>query len=168
MDYTIETATADDAEEILALTRICGAETDNLSYGEEGIPVSVWQERDYIESVLKSDKDVFFVVRAGQDIVGTANYSSFPRRRMAHRGEFGLCIRKSAWGQGIGHALMEKILDFARNHARSEIVSLEVRSDNERAIKLYQDFGFKKIGTFEGYFKIDGKLVDFDIMELKL
>lgn len=168
MNYIIDRATVDDAEKILALTKICGAETDNLSYGDEGLPISVEQERCYLESVLQSDKDIFYVVRVGQNIVGIANYSTFSKRRMVHRGELGLCVRKSAWGKGIGHALMEKILAFAKNNAQVEIISLEVRNDNIRAIKLYQDFGFKKIGTFEGYFKIDGKLVDFDIMELKL
>lgn len=168
MNYLIEQATAEDAEKILALIKICGAETDNLSYGGEGLPVSVEQERRHLEAVQQSDKDIFYVVRAGQDIVGTASYSTFTKSRMAHRGELGLCIRKSAWGKGIGHALMEKMLDFARNHAKVELVSLEVRSDNKRAVQLYRDFGFQKIGTFEGFFKIDGQLVDFDLMELKL
>lgn len=168
MDYIIEIATVDDAEEILALTKVCGAETDNLSYGEEGLPISIEQERRYLLSVLKSHKDIFYVVRMGQKILGTASYSTFSKRRMAHRGELGLCLRKSVWGKGIGHALIEKIVDFAKNNAQADIISLEVRNDNIRAIKLYEDFGFKKIGTFEGYFKINGKLVDFDIMELKL
>lgn len=60
---------------------------------------------------------------------------------------------------------MEKLLDFAKNIAKSEVVSLEVRSDNQRAINLYQKFGFEKIGHFKGYFKIDNELIDFDIME---
>lgn len=64
--------------------------------------------------------------------------------------------------------LMEHILDFAKNVAKSEIVSLEVRSDNEAAIHLYRKFGFEKIGTFKGYFKIADELIDFDIMELFL
>ena len=168
MDYIIETATPNDAEAILTLTKVCGAETDNLSYGEEGLSISVEQEKVYLQSVLKSDKDIFYVAKIGQSIVGTANYFTFSKKRMAHRGELGLCVRKSAWGKGIGRALTEKILDFAKNQAQADIISLEVRSDNIRAIKLYQNLGFKKIGTFEGYFKIDDQLINFDIMELKL
>ena len=64
--------------------------------------------------------------------------------------------------------LLEQILDFAKNVAKSEIVSLEVRSDNKSAIRLYEKFGFEKIGTFKGYYKINGYLVDFDIFELLL
>ena len=62
-----------------------------------------------------------------------ANYSTFSKPRMAHRGEIGISVRKSAWGKGIGTMLMEKLLRFAKNSANAEIVSLEVRSDNDRA-----------------------------------
>ncbi len=48
--------------------------------------------------------------------------------------------------------MMERILDFAKNVAGTEIISPEVRSDNEKAIALYRHFGFEKIGTFQGYF----------------
>ena len=52
--------------------------------------------------------------------------------------------------------------------AGAEIISLEVRSDNTRAIKLYEKFGFEKISVFKEFFKIKGELVDFDLMNLYL
>ena len=168
MAIIIEKAKTEDAEAILNLTKVCGSETDNLSFGESGIPVSVENEASHIASIENSDTDIFFVARDGNEIVGTGNYSSFPKKRMAHRGEFGISVRKSYWNQGVGTMLMEHILDFAKNVAKSEIVSLEVRSDNEAAIHLYRKFGFEKIGTFKGYFKIGEELIDFDIMELFL
>lgn len=60
---------------------------------------------------------------------------------------------KKVWGHHIGSLLLEVTLDFAENVAKLDIVSLEVRSDNERAIHLYEKYGFKKIGTFKGYLK---------------
>lgn len=167
-EIKIEKASREDAEAILDFLKICGAETDNLSFDGNGLPISVEQERAFIASLENSDKSVFFVARDGDEIVGTANYSVFPGKRMAHRGELGVTVRKSHWRRGIGTMLMERALDFAKNTAGSEIVSLEVRSDNAAAVRLYEKFGFEKIGTFIGYFKIDGKLVDFDIMELFL
>lgn len=87
---------------------------------------------------------------------------------MAHRGELEITVKKSHWNQGIGSKLLERIISFAREEANSEIISLEVRSDNKAAIHLYQKFGFKKIGTFKGYFKINGEMIDFDLMQLFL
>ena len=51
---------------------------------------------------------------------------------------------------------------------KSEIIFLEVRSDNEQAIALYKKFGFEKIGEFKGFFKINGKNIDFHLMNLYL
>ena len=87
---------------------------------------------------------------------------------MKHRGEFAVSVLKCEWGQGIGSMLLEAIIDFAKNIAHAEIISLEVRSDNERAIKLYEKYGFEKIGCFKGFFKIDGEYVDFELMNLYL
>jgi len=60
------------------------------------------------------------------------------------------------------------LLDFARNQVKADLVSLEVCRDNRRVISLYQHYDFQKIGTFEGFFKIDDKLIDYDIMLLRL
>ena len=158
-------ATPEDAEAILAYSAVVGAESDNLTFGADGIPLSVEQEKEFLASACASKTDRLWLAKSGDEIVGLANYSVFHRKRMAHRGEFGISVRKAFWGKGIGTQLMQTILNFAAVVARSEIISLEVRSDNDRAISLYQKFGFEKIGTFKGYFKIDGKLVDFDIME---
>lgn len=63
---------------------------------------------------------------------------------------------------------MEELLKFAKDTAGLEIIMLEVRSNNERAINLYKKFGFKKLCTLEGYMKINGELTDCDLMMLKL
>ena len=63
---------------------------------------------------------------------------------------------------------MEALIDFARNTAHVEVITLEVNQANQRAIALYEKFGFKKTGVFEAYTKIDGKYLDFDMMVLYL
>ena len=47
-------------------------------------------------------------------------------------------------------------------------MNLEVRSDNARAIRLYEKYGFRKLCTFPDFFKIDGESIDFDLMNLEL
>lgn len=164
-ELVVAPARPEDAAEILELLKIVGGETDNLSFGGEGLPVSAEEERAYLASAAGSDREIFLTARLDGALAGTAHYASFPKKRMAHRGEIGISVRRSAWGLGVGARLMEELLRFAGETARAEIVSLEVRSDNQRAIRLYRRFGFEKIGCFRGYFKIDGALVDFDLME---
>ncbi len=167
-EIRIVPARPEDAAAILNYSKLVGAETENLTFGEGGIPLTVEQEQEFLASTAASQTDRLWIAKMGDEIVGLANYGVIPRKRMAHRGQLGISVRKPFWGKGIGSRLMQTILNFAAVVARSEIVSLEVRSDNDRAIALYRKFGFEKIGTFKGYFKIDGKLVDFDIMEKQL
>lgn len=72
------------------------------------------------------------------------------------------------WGQGIATMLIQRLIDFAKNQAKVELISLEVRSDNVAAIHLYEKFGFQKYGTFPGFLKINGKWIDADCMVLSL
>ena len=41
-------------------------------------------------------------------------------------------------------------------------------SDNARAVRLYEKYGFRKLCTFPHFFKINGEYVDFDLMNLEL
>ena len=162
---TIDRPTAADATEILELMKVIGSETDNLTFDGRGFSLTEQEEADLLEKKKISDREAFFVARTDGKIVGMSHYTAMEKERMAHRGTIGICIRKSAWGQGIGTALMERLLDFAKNTAKSQIASLEVRCDNRGAIRLYEKLGFEKVGTFKGFFKVRGELIDFDIME---
>ena len=164
-DIIIERAKASDTKEIRAFWKIVGGETDNLSFGSEGKPGTESEDFEKIKSIENSTTEAYFIARKGSKIVGTAHYTANTRNRMNHRGTIGLCVLKAENGKGIGTRFMQTLLDFAKDVAKSEIVELEVRSDNVNAIKLYQKFGFEKIGVFKGFFKINGKLIDFDLME---
>ena len=74
-------------------------------------------------------------------------------RRMSHRGEFGISVRKAYWGYGAASALMEAVLAFAVEKGFEQI-NLEVRSDNLRAIRVYEKFVFCKLCTFPAFFKL--------------
>lgn len=169
MQYTIDKAVIDDAEEIILFLNKVGAETDNLTFGSEGIPFTVEEERSYIAGLNSSSSSVMFIAKRDGHVVGVASFQGMGHRaRLSHRGELSISILKAEWGNGLGSRLMEAAIDFARDTAHADIISLEVRSDNERAIRLYERFGFEKIGRFRGFFKIDGQLVDCDLMNLYL
>ena len=167
MERTIYEATAQDAQEILEFTRRIGAQTDNLTYGAEGIGSTLEGEQAFLQACAESNNSLFLVARQESRIVGTANLSGFSRARLSHRAEIGIAVDRQVWGQGIGRQMMETLISFAKKNG-VRILSLEVRSDNARAIHLYESFGFVRYGTFPGFFEIDGKLIDFDCMVLQL
>lgn len=164
----IRRAMPDDAEKILEYCKIIGGETENLTFGSEGVSFTLEQEQEYLERILRSDRQIYLVAVDDEEVVGTAVFEAYGRPRLAHRGEISISVKKSMWGNHIGTRFMEEIIYFAKTPAHIEIISLEVRSDNERAISLYKKFGFEKIGTFHGFLKINGADIDCDIMTLHL
>lgn len=62
-----------------------------------------------------------------------------------------VCISPQMQGRGYGRRMMEKLMEVAKSH-RAEMMLLEVRPSNTRAVKLYHDLGFNEIGTRKGYY----------------
>lgn len=164
----IRKATAYDADKILKYCKLIGGESDNLTFGSEGVSITVEQEEAYLENIRNSDKQLYLIAVNNGEIVGAGIFSAYTKPRLAHRGEISISVKKAMWGNHIGTRFMEEIIRFAKYTAKIEIISLEVRSDNERAIALYKKFGFETVGTFEGYMKINGEDIDCDIMHLYL
>ena len=61
-----------------------------------------------------------------------------------------IAVDPECQGQGIGHLLLEHMLQAARAH-RVAFVFLEMRADNP-AEKLYTKFGFHRIGLRKAYY----------------
>lgn len=57
-----------------------------------------------------------------------------------------LVVHPGWQGQGIGHALLSALLEWARAAPEVEKVELRVRSGNERAMRLYRSLGFVEEG----------------------
>ena len=165
-NFEIVRAQAEDAAALLDYLKIVGGETDNLSFGAEGVPLDVEAEKAYLGVQAQSQDNIQLLAKANGEIIGTASLNR-KQRRMGHRAEFGISLKKAWWGCGAAFALMERILAFARENG-VEQVNLEVRSDNKRAIALYERFGFRKLCTFPGFFKINGEMIDFDLMNLSI
>jgi ribosomal-protein-alanine N-acetyltransferase len=66
-----------------------------------------------------------------------------------------LAVTASHWGQGVGSALLTALLDEAGRRGCAEMF-LEVRTDNDRAQRLYRRFGFAGIGVRRGYYQPSG------------
>ena len=164
--YVIERAQAEDAAALLEYLKIVGGETENLSFGAEGVPLSLETEREYLRSQYVSADNVQYLAKVDGEIIGTASLNRKPRR-MSHRGEFGISLKKAWWGCGAASALTEAVLLFAKENGFEQL-NLEVRSDNVRAIRLYERFGFRKLCTFPRFFRIDGEYIDFYLMNLDM
>lgn len=143
-----------------------GGESDNLSFGENDFSVTPEQEEIFLETIHHEKTSVFFVACKDGEIVGNGSLSGMPRR-MSHRAELSIAVRKQYWRQGIGSMLMKELIQYAKENGL-EIINLDVRADNKQAIRLYEKFGFRHIGISPASFKIKEEYVDFAVMYLDL
>ena len=168
MDIQIMKATPSDAAELLEYLKVIGSESNNLTFGPDGVMMTLEEEQKFLAREMVSESSVTLVAKRDGRIIGNARFTGCTKARTRHRGDMGISVLKSEWGNGLGSRLMEALIDFARNVAKVEVITLEVNQTNERAIALYEKFGFKKTGVFEAYTKIDGEYLDFDMMILYL
>ena len=164
--FVIERARAEDAAAMLNYLKIVGGETENLSFGAEGVSLDLEAEQDHLRMQSESTDNVQYLAKVKDEIIGTASLNR-KHKRMSHRGVFGISLKKAWWSCGAASALMEAILAFAKENDFEQL-NLEVRSDNARAIRLYEKYGFRKLCTFPHFFKINEEYVDFDLMNLEL
>ncbi|MGZ4632709.1 MAG: ribosomal protein S18-alanine N-acetyltransferase, partial [Actinomycetes bacterium] len=63
-----------------------------------------------------------------------------------------LAVARDHQGRGLGAVLLQVLLDEADRRDASEVL-LEVRADNDSAMRLYERFGFERIGVRRGYYQ---------------
>ena len=51
----IRELTPEDAEALIACLKRTGGETDNLTFGSEGLPVTVEQEKEHLEQMRRAN-----------------------------------------------------------------------------------------------------------------
>jgi len=79
-----------------------------------------------------------------------------------HVGQLGIAVHPDWRGKGVGHALLEYVLERCRG--TFEIVELKVVTINSTAIRLYQRHGFTECGRLPRSFKRGDRYLDELVM----
>lgn len=167
-NVTIVPANVDDAANMIDYLNQIGGESDNLLFGRNEIQITIEEEKAFIERMNHSSNSLILVGKENGRIVSIGTLTGKGRKRIAHRAEVALSVSKDYWGLGIGRKVLEELIAFAKNNKEITVIELTVKADNEGAIHLYEKVGFKKIGFFEKYFKIEDKYYDAYLMNLYL
>jgi GNAT superfamily N-acetyltransferase len=93
------------------------------------------------------------VAAEGRRVLGTSNM--YPNRPGpgSHIASGNFMVAPEARGQGVGQALGEYLLDWARNCGFAGVQFNAVAASNTSAIRLYERLGFTTIGTVPGAFR---------------
>lgn len=164
--FVVEKASLEDAEEIIKYLNLVGGESDNLLFGENDFHMSVEQEERFIAGINSTSHSVLLVGKCNGAIVSVGSLMGNSRERIAHRAEIAISVMKDYWNNGYGTKMMKELIKYGKERSKIEVIELKVKTDNVRAIHVYESLGFKKIGTYEKFFKIDGLYYDSLLMTL--
>lgn len=122
---------------------------------------TVDEERERVQKHSEHPGKMFILAESSGIIVGLINFQSEARRRIAHKGEFGMSVRQAWRGKGVGKILLQTLLEWAKANPLIEKISLTVHVTNEIAINLYKQFGFQEEGRRVREIKMpDGNYID--------
>lgn len=92
-----------------------------------------------------------FVAEFDDEIIGQLGFDACQSPRRKHVGSFGMAVKDNHQGKGVGSQLLAAAIELSDQWLNLKRLELEVYTDNQSAIKLYQKHGFQ----------IEGESVDF-------
>ncbi|QRY54086.1 ribosomal protein S18-alanine N-acetyltransferase [Mycolicibacterium septicum] len=110
-----------------------------------------WPARAFLAE-LDAKHNRYIAARSEGVLVGYAGISRLGRMRPYEYEIHTIGVDPEFQGQGIGRRLLDDLLHFASGGT----VFLEVRTDNEPAIALYESAGFVNIGLRKRYYRVSG------------
>lgn len=164
----LRSAEKEDAKILLPyLKRVCGETRFLLREADECKDMTVEQEEAFIDSHTENEKACLLLAELDGEYVGNASFSVAGRsRRNAHRADIGIALYLDYTGRGIGKKLFALILDTIKKSG-FESAELTVVEGNERAIHLYESFGFAETGRIPKANKYDDGTYADDIFMVK-
>ena len=118
----------------------------------------------WTDSILKKElEDInskYIVIRKEDEIVGFAGIWISPVDCQITN----IVVRKTYRKQGIGCLLLERLIEIAKE-TEFDVLCLEVNEKNIPAIKLYEKYGFEKVGVRKRYYN---NVDDAILMDLKI
>ncbi|WP_201294998.1 MULTISPECIES: ribosomal protein S18-alanine N-acetyltransferase [unclassified Nocardiopsis] len=109
-------------------------------------PLDAWSEGMLRDELAETTRH-YVVAESGDAVVGYAGLRFVPPEGDVQT----MAVAEQVWGRGVGSALLTELLDQAGRRGVTHMF-LEVRSDNPRAQRLYERFGFVQIGVRRGYY----------------
>jgi RimJ/RimL family protein N-acetyltransferase len=103
--------------------------------------------------------ELWLVAERDGKVVGGANFLRGKWVKSAHTASLGVALRPEHRGLGIGQALVEAGLEWARSVGVRKL-KLGVFATNTRAIALYRRLGFEEEGRLKAEAILDGVPVD--------
>ena len=166
--YSVRSVEPEDALLMLQYMKTMLGETPFLLRTPEEFNYTPEEEARILTGRRDDPRSLMLVAEMDGEIIASADVCSHgAKSRVWHRGELGVSVRRDYWHQGIGSALMERLIQFS-GQVCYEQIELTVESKNMRAINLYLRKGFTIYGTRPHGMKYADGSYDNDYLMIKM
>lgn len=162
----VRRATPGDASALVELGEAVASEPEGwlISDGSWRTP---GEERRFLRALRRYNDAAVFVAELPDGIVGRLSLGRDPHPASRHVADLGLMVAAAHRRRGIGKALLETAVDWARESGVRKL-ELHVFPHNEAAMGLYESFGFRREGLRRGHYRrgpeyLDAVLMAFDV-----
>lgn len=161
-DFIIREAEPRDAQALVELAMAVGSEPEGWL-----ITTSNWRsaadERRYLRSIRRYPHAAVLVAETEDGIVGRLSVGRDPHPASAHVADLGLMVAETHRRHGIGWALLEAAVEWARSAGVGKL-ELHVFPYNTGAIAMYERFGFEREGYRKAHYRRPNGYVDAILM----
>lgn len=162
-EVEIRAARAADIAEIAPFFRAIVADGESYTYPED------LSDEQISELWLAPPPGHTIVAVVDGVIVGTARMGPNKPGRGDHVGTASFMVDPSSSARGVGRAMARWVIDWHRENGYRAIQFNAVVETNVRAVRLWEDLGFRIIGTVpKAYRSRDHGLVGLHVMYLEL
>lgn len=161
----VRNAVAQDAYAVTDISNQNYLDSPFLSKGAEDSGDNTEGTLSYIEDLLDAEREAFLVAEIDNQVVGFGHLDGCgTRKKVLHRCEIAMGIKKDFRNQGVGHCLMDALISLAKT-ADYEQIELNVIEDNTLGVSLYKSHGFEVTGKIPHAYKYaNGSYGDYLLM----
>jgi RimJ/RimL family protein N-acetyltransferase len=160
---TVRRAEPSDAQSLVSLARRVGSEPEGWLITRNSWR-SAGEERRYLRALRRHEGAAVYVAEdADGEIVGRLSIARDLHPASPHVADLGLMVARGHRRQGIGRALLEQAVRWAREAGVSKL-ELHVFPHNGPAIALYERFGFVREGYRRAHYRCGDDFVDAILM----
>ena len=159
-EVLVRSATVSDAENIMNTIKTYISDSEYIPKMFEEFKMTLEQEINWIHSFTISENSLLLVAEYEGEIIGNIDINGNPRIIMYHTGMIGMGMLQEWRNAGLGTALMESAISWAKENPVLELLWLQVYTENQLGLYLYKKMGFEEIGIMKNFFKQNHKYYD--------